>query len=278
MLIPLPIDIPLQTAVGQQIMDDLTSMDIRIGTPWYTIFTSSGTYDYDRFPPFNGNNAAVASYTIQGAGTFTAKYQISPGTPAPNISEIRLELRWNGDLVPFTFFGHKLIPSNVRRCLMMTYRMNTNEKGFTLVEVIIVSVMLLLVLSSVYSLYTVNQRTAMTQDEVVDVQQNLRIATDTISREIRLAGFLISRMRQADLNARGATGAFAVPNGNIEQPVNSVSDNSANSATLPNTADAFPGQPARVHADVLALNSASPSTTFAKIWQKQVELLHHFNS
>ena len=145
-----------------------------------------------------------------------------------------------------------------------------HEKGFTLVEVLIVSFMLILVLSAVYSLFSVNQRSAYTQDEVVDVQQNLRIAMDAISQDIRLSGFLISKMRQASFGAKGATGSMAAGNGNIDYPVNAALDNSGNSGLLPNTPDAFSGMPARVHADILALNSASPSTTFAKIWQKQV--------
>jgi prepilin-type N-terminal cleavage/methylation domain-containing protein len=151
---------------------------------------------------------------------------------------------------------------------MMKYRVNQNEKGFTLVEVLMVSFMLVLVLASVYSLYSVNQRTAVTQDEVVDVQQNLRIAVDEIARDIRLAGFLISKMRSARFGARGAVSSEPVKDD--EKPVRSAKDNSPSSGVLPTTPDAFPGQPDRIHADILELNSASPSATFAKIWQRQV--------
>jgi prepilin-type N-terminal cleavage/methylation domain-containing protein len=153
---------------------------------------------------------------------------------------------------------------------MMRCRMIGKEKGFTLVEILIVALMLGLVLGSVYSLYSTHQRSAYIQDEVVDVQQNLRIAMESVTRDIRHAGFLISRMRQAGFSAKSGTGGIAVGNGNIEQPVNTAEDNIGNSGTLPFTADAFPGQPDRVHADVLTLNSASPSATFAKIAQKQI--------
>jgi prepilin-type N-terminal cleavage/methylation domain-containing protein len=154
--------------------------------------------------------------------------------------------------------------------MMMTCRMIGKEKGFTLVEILIVAVMLGLVLGSVYSLYSTNQRSAYIQDEVVDVQQNIRIAMESVTRDIRHAGFLVSRMRQAGFSAKSGIGGIAVGNGNIEQPVNTAADNSGNSGTLPVTADAFPGQPNRVHADILTLNSASPSATFAKIAQKQI--------
>jgi len=103
------------TTIGEQIMNDLLSMDARIGTAGYTIFTSPGTRQYNRFPPYNGGNAPVTSYTVQGVGTFTANYTVTPNYPAQNISEIQLQIRiWlngNPNPVPFTLYGHKLIPS-----------------------------------------------------------------------------------------------------------------------------------------------------------------------
>lgn len=63
--------------------------------------------------------------------------------------------------------------------------------GFTLVEILIVMVIMGLVMTSVYSLYISTQRTANTSEEVSDVQQNLRIALDTLVSDIRMAGFLV---------------------------------------------------------------------------------------
>jgi prepilin-type N-terminal cleavage/methylation domain-containing protein len=65
--------------------------------------------------------------------------------------------------------------------------------GFTLIELLIVMGMLGIVLTAVYSLYLTHQRAAYTQDEVVEVQQNVRIAMDSITRDIRNAGTLIPR-------------------------------------------------------------------------------------
>ncbi len=46
-------------------------------------------------------------------------------------------------------------------------------------------------MTALYSVYTSHQRTAYTSDETVEVQQNLRIAMDSISRDIRTAGLLL---------------------------------------------------------------------------------------
>lgn len=64
-------------------------------------------------------------------------------------------------------------------------------KGFTLVELIIVITVFAVVMGAVYSLYQTQQRSAYSQDEIVEVQQNLRIALDTIARDVRMAGALV---------------------------------------------------------------------------------------
>lgn len=65
------------------------------------------------------------------------------------------------------------------------------SRGFTLVEVLVVMVIMGIVVTSIYSLYESTQRTASTEERVVEVQQNLRVAMDQLARDIRMAGFLI---------------------------------------------------------------------------------------
>ncbi len=65
------------------------------------------------------------------------------------------------------------------------------ERGFTLIELLMVAAMLGIVLGAMYSLFISHQRTAHVSDETVEVQQNLRIAMDSISRDIRIAGLLL---------------------------------------------------------------------------------------
>ena len=67
------------------------------------------------------------------------------------------------------------------------------DAGFTLIELLIVMGMLGFVITALYSLYLSHERAAYTQDEVVEVQQNVRIAMDSITRDIRNAGTLIPR-------------------------------------------------------------------------------------
>jgi prepilin-type N-terminal cleavage/methylation domain-containing protein len=65
------------------------------------------------------------------------------------------------------------------------------KQGFTLIEILIVTLILGIIMSAVYSVYLTHQKSAYTQEDVVDVQQNLRIAMDTISRDVRMAGMLV---------------------------------------------------------------------------------------
>ena len=65
------------------------------------------------------------------------------------------------------------------------------EHGFSLIELLMVVAMLGIVLAAMYSLYISHQRTAYTSDETAEVQQNLLIAMNSISKDIRTAGFLL---------------------------------------------------------------------------------------
>jgi prepilin-type N-terminal cleavage/methylation domain-containing protein len=72
----------------------------------------------------------------------------------------------------------------------MTAKSRNNNRGFSLVELLIVMGMLSLVLTAVYSVYSVQSRSAMVQDDVVELQQSLRIGMDQMSRDLRMAGYL----------------------------------------------------------------------------------------
>jgi prepilin-type N-terminal cleavage/methylation domain-containing protein len=66
-----------------------------------------------------------------------------------------------------------------------------NHRGFTMIELMVVLTILSIVMMAIYSVYRTHQRTAYTQDEVVEVQQNLRLGMGSITRDVRMAGFLI---------------------------------------------------------------------------------------
>jgi len=63
--------------------------------------------------------------------------------------------------------------------------------GFTLVELVISVAIFGMVVASMLSLYITMQRTTNNQDDIVDVQQNVRVAMDYLGRDIKMAGALI---------------------------------------------------------------------------------------
>jgi type IV pilus assembly protein PilW len=62
------------------------------------------------------------------------------------------------------------------------------DQGFTLLELLVVILILSVVMAGVYSVYTSQQKSFLIQEDVAEMQQNLRAAMFTMVREIRLAG------------------------------------------------------------------------------------------
>lgn len=65
--------------------------------------------------------------------------------------------------------------------------------GFTLVEVLVATAIFGIIAASMFTLYINMQRTTMVQEDVVDLQQNVRIALDSLTRDIQMAGFMIAK-------------------------------------------------------------------------------------
>ena len=80
--------------------------------------------------------------------------------------------------------------------------------GFTLVELLVVLGMVAVFMAAVFSLYQTHQRSAYTQEESVEVQQNLRVGMEQITNDIRLAGFLVTSGTNP-INAVGDSGGIA---------------------------------------------------------------------
>lgn len=64
-----------------------------------------------------------------------------------------------------------------------------SRSGFTLVELMIALVVSSLIVAAIYSAYLYNQRIQTAQDQVAEMQQNLRAAMNLMVQEIRMAGF-----------------------------------------------------------------------------------------
>jgi len=61
--------------------------------------------------------------------------------------------------------------------------------GFTLIELIIAMALGLIVLGAMYSVFTIQNKHFSSQEQIVEMQQNARMAIEIISREIRMAGY-----------------------------------------------------------------------------------------
>jgi prepilin-type N-terminal cleavage/methylation domain-containing protein len=102
----------------------------------------------------------------------------------------------------------------------MTLTTLKGKQGFTLIEVLIVIAILGVIMGAVYSVYLTHQKSAYTQEEVVEVQQNLRIAMDAITRDVRMAGMLVpstntplaaaSAAHKISINTASALGVYAM--------------------------------------------------------------------
>lgn len=65
-----------------------------------------------------------------------------------------------------------------------------DQKGFTLVEMLIAVALSITVMGGVYEVFTSQQKAFRIQDHVAEMQQNARVALDMMTREIRMAGYI----------------------------------------------------------------------------------------
>ena len=71
---------------------------------------------------------------------------------------------------------------------MTAARSLRNEAGYSLVEMLIASAIMLVVTGAIFGLMNPSQGTARSQPEVADMQQRLRIGSDVIFKELVMAG------------------------------------------------------------------------------------------
>ena len=81
----------------------------------------------------------------------------------------------------------------------------TRQRGLTLVEMLVVMVILGVVVMATMSLFIPAVRSTTVQTQVSDVQANLRLALNTMTQDLLLAGFLVS---PGDVTGGGAAGAI----------------------------------------------------------------------
>jgi type IV pilus assembly protein PilW len=73
----------------------------------------------------------------------------------------------------------------------------SNQKGFTLVELLVAMAIAGIVMAAGYSMYISQQKAYQTTEEVTALQQNLRSAMYFIEHDMRMAGYNPTRSSQA---------------------------------------------------------------------------------
>ncbi len=68
-------------------------------------------------------------------------------------------------------------------------RMKMNSKGLTLIELLIALVLLAMVVAGIYRLFLTQNTAYSVQDQVVEVQQNVRGAMEILLRDLRMTGY-----------------------------------------------------------------------------------------
>jgi prepilin-type N-terminal cleavage/methylation domain-containing protein len=89
-----------------------------------------------------------------------------------------------------------------------------NRKGMTLIELLVVLVMSGILVAGVYRTFISQQHTFTVQEQVVDMQQNVRLAINRMTRELRMAGY--GRMDATFFGigkVHGAYSSVVTPNG-----------------------------------------------------------------
>jgi len=70
-----------------------------------------------------------------------------------------------------------------------TMHIKSNKKGFTLVELLVAMAISGIVAGAIFTAFLSQQKSYLVQDQVAEMQQNIRAAMDIMVREIRMAGF-----------------------------------------------------------------------------------------
>lgn len=87
-----------------------------------------------------------------------------------------------------------------------------NQRGVTLIELLIALIISGILVAGVYRTFLTQQNTFAVQEQVVDMQQNVRLAINRMTREIRMAGF--GRLDSAFFSSGKVHGIY----GNVVNP------------------------------------------------------------
>ncbi|MDI6762087.1 MAG: prepilin-type N-terminal cleavage/methylation domain-containing protein [Thermodesulfobacteriota bacterium] len=71
----------------------------------------------------------------------------------------------------------------------MNINASFNKRGITIIELLVGLVICAIVIAAIYRVFTAQSNAYVVQDQVVEVQQNIRSAMEIMVRDLRMAGF-----------------------------------------------------------------------------------------
>lgn len=71
----------------------------------------------------------------------------------------------------------------------MSMRLSFNKKGITVIELLVGLVICAIGIAAIYRVFTAQSNAYVVQDQVVEIQQNIRSAMEIMLRDLRMAGF-----------------------------------------------------------------------------------------
>ena len=72
-------------------------------------------------------------------------------------------------------------------------RLRENQQGFTLVELMAAVLITVIIVAAMMTTVVTSNRANVVNSQVADTQQNVRLAIDLLSRDIKLAGLITTR-------------------------------------------------------------------------------------
>ena len=87
----------------------------------------------------------------------------------------------------------------------MSKLQKNNEGGFTVVELLVAALIGLIILGVAFSMFNVQRKTFSVQEQLSEMQQNVRAAMDMMVREIRMAGYDPSNVGFVGIGGNTAT-------------------------------------------------------------------------
>jgi type IV pilus assembly protein PilW len=120
------------------------------------------------------------------------------------------------------------------RLELTTMKLKSNQHGFTIIELMIAVTISMIITSAIYQIFHSQQRSYLLQNQVAEMQQNLRAGLYMMAREIRSAGY--------DPEQTGRFGFvtdFAAPDAVLSPDINYATDKNIIAFTM--DSDTGPG-------------------------------------